>query len=139
VKALRVPGGASFGRNRLDGLVDRAKELGAKGLAWFKVTSSEPAAVDSPLDKFLGDPERSALVTGTGAAEGDLVLVVADQWSTVCGVLGALRLDLGRMPITEGGRRFCWVTDFPLFEGVAAPRRPGSDRHRSPEGPLPGL
>ncbi len=38
--------------------------------------------------------------------------------TTVCSVLGALRLDVGRMPITEGGRRFCWVTDFPLFEGV---------------------
>jgi aspartyl-tRNA synthetase len=118
VKALRVPEGASFGRNRLDGLVDRAKELGAKGLAWFKVTSVEPPTVDSPLDKFLGDPERAALVSGTGAAAGDLVLVVADAWPTVCSVLGALRLDVGRMPITEGGRRFCWVTDFPLFEGV---------------------
>jgi aspartyl-tRNA synthetase len=129
VKALRVPGGASLGRNRLDGLVDRAKELGAQGLAWFKVTSSEPATVDSPLDKFLGDPERSALVTGTGAADGDLVLVVADQWPTVCGVLGALRLELGRMPITEGGRRFCWVTDFPLFEGVDDDGRPIAAHH----------
>ncbi len=129
VKALMVPGGASLGRNRLDGLVERAKDLGAKGLAWFKVTSSEPATVDSPLDKFLGDPERSALVTGTGAAAGDLVLVVADEWSRVCAVLGALRLDLGRMPITEGGRRFCWVTDFPLFEGVDSESRPIAAHH----------
>jgi aspartyl-tRNA synthetase len=129
VKALRVPGGASLGRNRLDGLVDRAKELGAKGLAWFKVTSSEPATVDSPLDKFLGDPERGALVTGTGAIGGDLVLVVADEWSTVCGVLGALRLDLGRLPITEGGRRLCWVTDFPLFEGIDEEGRPIAAHH----------
>jgi aspartyl-tRNA synthetase len=129
VKALRVPDGASFGRNRLDGLVDRAKELGAKGLAWFKVTAVDPAAVDSPLDKFLGDPERHALVTGTGAAAGDLVLVVADEWATVCSVLGALRLDLGRPPITEGGRRFCWVTDFPLFEGVDDEGRPIAAHH----------
>ncbi|HXQ75868.1 MAG TPA: aspartate--tRNA ligase [Acidimicrobiales bacterium] len=129
VKALRVPGGASFGRNRLDTLVDRAKALGAQGLAWFKVTSTGPAVVDSPLDKFLGDPERTALVTGTGAADGDLVLVVADVWPTVCAVLGALRLELGRMPITEGGRRFCWVTDFPLFEGVDDDGRPLAAHH----------
>ena len=64
VKALRVPGGASLGRNRLDALVDRAKELGAKGLAWFKVTSTDPAAVESPLDKFLGDAERAGLWCG---------------------------------------------------------------------------
>jgi aspartyl-tRNA synthetase len=129
VKAVRVEGGASFGRNKLDGLVDRAKELGAKGLAWFKVTSTEPAGVDSPLDKFLGEPERSALVRGTGSAAGDLVLVVADEWHRVCGVLGALRLDLGRPEIGEGGRRFCWVTDFPLFEGIDDEGRPIAAHH----------
>ena len=129
VKALLVRGGASLGRNRLDALVDRAKELGGKGLAWFKVTSTDPAAVDSPLDKFLGDAERAGLVSGTGAAEGDLVLVVADIWHTVCRVLGALRLDLGRPPITEGGRRFCWVTDFPLFDGVDDAGRPQAAHH----------
>ncbi len=68
-------------------------------------------------------------MTGTGAADGDLVLVVADVWPTVCAVLGALRLELGRMPITEGGRRFCWVTDFPLFEGVDDDGRPMAAHH----------
>jgi len=130
VKALVVPGGASLGRNRLDGLVDRAKnDLGAQGLAWFKVTSTEPVAVDSPLDKFLGDPERAALVSGTGASAGDLVLVVADEWHRVCTVLGALRLDFGRLPMTEGGRLLCWVTDFPLFEGVDDEGRPIAAHH----------
>jgi aspartyl-tRNA synthetase len=129
VKALRVPDGASFGRNRLDGLVDRAKELGAKGLAWFKVTGTDPPAVDSPLDKFLGDAERASLVTGTGAQVGDLVLVVADEWNRVCTVLGAVRLDLGRPAVTEGGRRFCWITDFPLFDGVDDEGRPQAAHH----------
>jgi aspartyl-tRNA synthetase len=129
VKAVVVPDGASLGRNKLDALVERAKELGAKGLAWFKVTGTAPAAVDSPLDKFLGDSERAGLVTTTGAAEGDLVLVVADQWQTVCTVLGALRLDLGRPPIGEGGRRFCWVTDFPLFDGIDDEGRPQAAHH----------
>jgi aspartyl-tRNA synthetase len=130
VKALRVPDGGSFGRNRLDGLVDRAKELGAAGLAWFKVTAGGDApSVESPLDKFLGDAERAALVTGTGAGAGDLVLVVASDWHTTCTVLGALRLDLGRLPVNEGGRRFCWVTDFPLFDGVDAAGRPQAAHH----------
>ena len=40
VKALRVPGGASFARSRLDQLTDQAKALGAKGLAWFRVTDA---------------------------------------------------------------------------------------------------
>jgi aspartyl-tRNA synthetase len=118
VKAVLVPDGAALGRNRLDALVDRAKELGAKGLAWFKVASTEPVALTSPLDKVLSDDERSGLVVATGAAAGDLVLVVADEWRRACEVLGQLRLDLGRPPVGEGERRFLWVTEFPLFDGV---------------------
>jgi aspartyl-tRNA synthetase len=129
VKAVVVAGGASLGRNRLDALVDRAKELGAKGLAWFKVTGTDPVTLDSPLDKFLGDAERAGLVAATGATVGDLVLVVADLWHLVSTVLGALRLDLGRPAITEGGRRFCWVTDFPLFDGVDEAGRPQAAHH----------
>jgi len=33
-------------------------------------------------------------------------------------VLGGLRLDLGRPPVSEGGLRFVWVVDFPLFEAA---------------------
>ncbi|MGH9081088.1 MAG: amino acid--tRNA ligase-related protein, partial [Acidimicrobiales bacterium] len=57
VKAMVVADGAAFTRSRLDGLTERAKQLGAKGLAWFRVTggpSGEPGrALDSPLDRFL--------------------------------------------------------------------------------------
>jgi aspartyl-tRNA synthetase len=129
VKAVRVPGGASLGRNRLDALVERAKALGAPGLAWFRVESTAPAALASPLDKVLSDAERSALVVSTGASEGDLILVVADQWRTVCDVLGQLRLDLGRPPIGEGERRFLWVTEFPMFDGVDEEGHPQAAHH----------
>jgi aspartyl-tRNA synthetase len=33
-------------------------------------------------------------------------------------VLGLLRLELGRPPVTEGGLQFLWVVDFPLFESL---------------------
>ncbi|MDR3649058.1 MAG: aspartate--tRNA ligase, partial [Acidimicrobiales bacterium] len=129
VKALRVPGGSSLGRNRLDSLVERAKELGAKGLAWFRVTSDAPLALNSPLDKVLTDAERSGLASRTGAVAGDLVLVVADEWRTVCDVLGQLRLDLGHMPVGTGERRFLWVTEFPLFDGTDEDGNPRAAHH----------
>ena len=116
VKALAVPGGAELGRSRLDALVARARELGAQGLAWFRVGAGEPPTLDSPLDKFLSDEERAGLVGASGAGAGDLVLVVADQWARACTVLGGLRLELGRPPLSEGPLRLLWVTDFPLFE-----------------------
>jgi aspartyl-tRNA synthetase len=129
VKAVRVPGGATLGRNRLDGLVERAKALGAPGLGWFRVESTDPVSLASPLDKALSDAERSGLVSTTGAGQGDLLLVVADEWRTVCDVLGQLRLDLGRMPPGEGERRFVWVTEFPMFDGVDEEGNPQAAHH----------
>ena len=51
-----------------------------------------------------------------GAVAGDLLLIVAGKRAMVRDVLGTLRLDLGRPPVSEGGLRFVWVVDFPLFE-----------------------
>jgi len=115
VKAIRVPGGADATRSRLDDLTDRAKRWGAKGLVWMRV---EDGGVNSPVAKFLTDAEIASLVAATDAVPGDLLLVVADAWRTVCHVLGLLRLELGRPAVTEGGLRFLWVVDFPLFEDV---------------------
>jgi aspartyl-tRNA synthetase len=129
VKALCVSQGSMLPRNRLDALVERAKELGAKGLAWFKVASDAPVELTSPLDKVLSDAERSGLVHATGAVAGDLVLVVADEWRTACEVLGQLRLDFGRPPVYEGERRFLWVTEFPLFDGTDEDGHPQAAHH----------
>jgi aspartyl-tRNA synthetase len=126
IKALRVPGGADATRSRLDDLTDRAKRWGAKGLVWMRV---EDVGVNSPVAKFLSDAEVSALVSVTGAEAGDLLLLVADEWRTTCHVLGLLRLELGRPAVTEGGRRFLWVVDFPLFEDVGPDGSPVPAHH----------
>lgn len=115
VKAMRVPEGASYSRARLDQLTEQAKGLGAKGLAWFRVTTE---GLDSPLARFLSAEEATALVTLDGAAVGDLVLVVADEYELACHVLGALRVAIGSPPVGDGPYRYVWVTDFPMFEGV---------------------
>ncbi len=125
VKAIVVEGGATFTRSKLDGLTDRAKQLGAKGLAWFRVAGEDAAGegrpgpvLDSPLDRFLTDDERAGLLVTTGVGPGDLVLVVADEYRPACTVLGQLRLQVGGRPVSEGPYRYVWVVDFPLFDGV---------------------
>jgi aspartyl-tRNA synthetase len=121
IKAIRVDPEtaivdlASFGRNQLDRLTERAQKIGAKGLVWMRVTAD---AMESPVTKFLSDDELSAIRARTGARDGDLVLIVADEWSTTCEVLGTLRNDLGRPAVHEGPYRYVWVIDFPLFVGV---------------------
>ena len=116
VKGIRVEGGAEFTRSRLDDLTDRAKRWGAKGLVWMRV--KDGGELDSPVAKFLSADELAGLVAPTEAVPGDLLLLVADERPAVCHVLGLLRLELGRPPVTEGGLQFLWVVDFPLFEAL---------------------
>jgi aspartyl-tRNA synthetase len=116
VKGIRVPEGASKTRKELDGLVEEAQQLGAKGLVWMKVDG--PTEVTSPVAKFLSQDEISGLVSTLEGEAGDLLLLVADERRQVRHVLGNLRLQLGRPPVNEGGLNFLWVVDFPLFEAI---------------------
>jgi aspartyl-tRNA synthetase len=116
IKGINVGGKAEeYGRNKLDGLTDRAKQLGAKGLVWMKVTAD---GLDSPVVKFLSDDEQSALRTKLDASAGDLLLIVADDRHVVRNVLGTLRTDIGRPPVSEGPYKYVWITEFPMFEGT---------------------
>jgi aspartyl-tRNA synthetase len=126
VKGIRVPGGAELSRKRLDELTDAAKRWGAKGLVWMRV---QPDALDSPVAKFLSDDELGGLRTQLAAEPGDLLLLVADHRHVVRHVLGLLRLELGRPPISEGGLHYLWVVDFPLFEGLGDDGSPVPAHH----------
>ena len=116
IKGINVTGAAGeYGRNQLDKLTDRAKSLGAKGLVWLKATAA--GTFDSPVAKFLSTTEVASITEQLGVSEGDLVLVVADEWDVACEVLGQLRNDLGRPPVHQGPYRFVWIVDFPMFVG----------------------
>lgn len=130
VKAIRVPGGAELARSRLDSLVQDAKDAGAKGLAWFRLTGDDDAvSLDSPLERFLSESEREGLVQATGGRPGDLLLVVADEHRRACEVLGRLRLKLGGRPVGEGPFRFVWVVEFPMFDGTDPSGNPVAAHH----------
>ena len=132
VKGIRVPGAGESKRNRLDALTDQAKRWGAKGLVWMRVEPADggPGLVlNSPVAKFLSEPEQAALIETLEAEAGDLILIVADERSVVNHVLGLLRLELGRPPVNEGGFHFLWVVDFPLFESIDDQGRPVSAHH----------
>jgi len=126
VKGIRVPGGAELSRKRLDDLTDKAKRWGAKGLVWMRV---QEESLDSPVAKFLTDDELAGIRRALEATPGDLLLLVADERRVVQHVLGLLRLELGRPPVTEGGLNYLWVVDFPLFEGIDDDGRPVPAHH----------
>ena len=131
VKAIVVPDGAAFTRSRLDALTEQAKRAGAQGLAWFRVEATEGggAGLNSPLERFLSDTEREAILLRTAAGVGDLILVVSDEYRLVCTVLGTLRAALGSPPVGEGPHRYVWVVDFPMFDGTDVDGNPAPAYH----------
>jgi aspartyl-tRNA synthetase len=116
VKGMNLPGEGGMSRAQVDKLVDRAKQLGAAGLVWMRVT--EGGRLDSPVAKFCTEAEQIGLGDALGAAPGDLILIVAGASRLVDHVLGTLRVEHGRPPVHVGGLHFVWVVDFPLFEGL---------------------
>jgi aspartyl-tRNA synthetase len=114
-------------RAQLDKLTDRAKAAGAAGLVWMKVEQAE--GVNSPVAKFLSPEEIKSLRERLGADVGDLLLLEAGDRRLINKVLGILRLDLGRPPVSEGGLNLLWVVDFPLFEALDDAGKPIPAHH----------
>ena len=106
-------GGRQMARSALDGLVVRARELGAAGLVWLVVEAD--GSLRSPTAKYLGEDEQAALKRELSAQPGDVLVVVADRADVVAAVLGQLRLDFGQ-PAAHDELAYLFVTDFPVFE-----------------------
>lgn len=119
VKMIAVPGGGTLSRKQLDELTAEAKQFGARGLAWIKLGGDAGAGnMGGPIAKFISPALQQTLRTATGAADGDLLLAVADKREIAWRVLGELRLKLGRTLglMNESSWNFLWVIDFPGFE-----------------------
>jgi len=118
VRGWRCAGGGDRTRSQLDSLIERAQQLGAKGLVWMVV--EDDATLRAPIAKFLSAAELDGIRSTLDGEPGDLLLLAADLASTASAVLGQLRLDLAR-PQGHGnadGIAPLWVVDFPLFEAA---------------------
>jgi len=113
IKGLKVEGGGQLSRSELDGIVDKAVELGAKGLLWLV---KEDSLYKSPVAKFLSDEELKGLTKATSAKKGDLILLAAGDTKLNLDILGQLRPILAKQFNLIGeGFKFLTIIDFPLF------------------------
>lgn len=115
VRAINVKNGAAtYTRKEIDKLVEHAKGIGAKGLAYIR-WADEP---NCSFKKFLADGDLEKICAAVDAHEGDLVLICADKTKTVLSTLGALRLICGKRleVIPEDKYNFLWITEMPFFE-----------------------
>ncbi|MEK6943469.1 MAG: amino acid--tRNA ligase-related protein, partial [Nanoarchaeota archaeon] len=116
VKLLNAEGCAEkLSRNQIDELIEFAKQNGALGLAWMKVTKE---GLESNIAKFFPQEIQKKLIEKINAKPGDLLLFAADKEKVVNDVLNKIRLKLGNDLglIDKSDFAFCFITDFPLFE-----------------------
>ena len=116
VRAINVKDGASkLTRKEIDKLTEHARGIGAKGLAFIRLTEDGTAC---SFAKFMTDEQMSAILEKTDAKTGDVVLIVADaKNSIVLSTLGALRLIAAdKLGVERKGFNLLWVIEFPFFE-----------------------
>ncbi len=133
VAGLRIPGGGAMTRGEIDACTEFVKIYGAKGLAYIKVndvSQLNETGLQSPIVKNLSSAALQAIVTRSGANNGDLIFFGADQAKIVNDALGALRVKVGHeRGLAEKGWRALWVIDFPMFEYDDEARRWNAMHH----------
>ncbi|MGN1133531.1 MAG: aspartate--tRNA ligase [Oscillospiraceae bacterium] len=115
VRAINVKGGAStYTRKEIDKLVEHAKGIGAKGLAYIR-WADEP---NCSFKKFLGENDLDNILSAMNGEKGDLILICADKNKTALTTLGAIRLICAKKLdiIPDNVYNFLWITEMPFFE-----------------------
>ena len=115
VRAINVKNGAgTYTRKEIDKLVEHAKGIGAKGLAYIR-WADEP---NCSFKKFLGEGDLDNILSAVEGEKGDLILICADKDKVVLPTLGALRLIAAKRLdiIPENQYNFLWITEMPFFE-----------------------
>ena len=116
VRGINAQGQGMLPRKKIDAMVDAAKGIGAKGLAWLAI--QEDGSYKSSFAKFMSEEELAALSERMEGKPGDLLLFAADQNGIVFNVLGSLRIQIADSLglLKKDDFKFLWVTEFPLLE-----------------------
>ncbi|WP_374443533.1 aspartate--tRNA ligase [Stella sp.] len=115
VRAIRAPAAAQRPRSFFDKLNDWARGEGAAGLGYITLVDGE---AKGPIAKFLSAELVAEIRAATGAVDGDAVFFVGDKKAAAEKLAGQARNRIGQeMGLYEEGTfRFCWITDFPMYE-----------------------
>ena len=115
VRAIAVPGAGSQPRSFFDKLNEWAREQGGGGLGYMIF---EADGAKGPIARNLEAARAEVIRDRSGAAAGDAVFFVAGARETAEKFAGAVRTRLGTDLglIRSGEFRFCWITDFPMYE-----------------------
>ncbi|MBI1954170.1 MAG: aspartate--tRNA ligase [Proteobacteria bacterium] len=115
VRALSINNVAGQPRSFFDKLNDWAKSIGMSGLGYI---TFENGLAKGPIAKFLDEDHLFQLKSILSLKEGEAVFFVCDQPKIASKYAGLVRTKLAQeMDLIEKNVfKFCWVTDFPMYE-----------------------
>lgn len=115
VKGIKVENLASKSNSWFNEVVDYAKSIGMPGIGYLKV--NEDLSFAGPIDKFLTEDEREALIDKADLKKDDVLFFIADRKKSL-ELAGAIRMELGRkLDLMDSNKYvFAIIHDFPMFE-----------------------
>jgi len=116
VRAIRVPGCGSQPRSFFEQMLEFATSIGMKGLGYVK--AADDMALLGPIDKFVPDEQKKALIERSGLQPNDVLYFISDKAELATAKLaGQIRTELGRrLELLSDDFRMCFIVDFPMFE-----------------------
>jgi aspartyl-tRNA synthetase len=122
VRALNA-GAHELSRAEQDGLNEIVQRHGAKAVA--PIYAGDGGGWRGNLAKFFTTKAIESVNSELAAADGDLLLFVADREAVAAQALGALRLELGeRFGLIPAERHdVLWIDHFPMFEWSETEKR----------------
>jgi aspartyl-tRNA synthetase len=116
IRAIGAPKCASKARSFFDKTIEFAQSQGAKGLAY--IIFDENGEGKGPIAKFLSPEKLSQLKSIANLENGDAVFFSCGKPLEAAKIAGAVRTKLGQdlELIDETVYKFCWITDFPMYE-----------------------
>lgn len=115
VKGIKVENLAGKSNSWFNEVVDYAKSIGMPGIGYLKV--NEDLSFAGPIDKFLTEDEREALIDKADLKKDDVLFFIADRKKSL-ELAGAIRMELGRkLDLMDPNKYvFAIIHDFPMFE-----------------------
>ena len=117
VRGIAVDDIASKSNSWFNELVDYASSIGMPGIGYISVM--DDMSFKGPIDKFLSDSEREAIIEKAGLKKGSVLFFIADKKEKAASKnAGMIRDELGRKLdlIDPNVFEFCIINDFPMFE-----------------------
>ena len=115
VRGIKIEGIGDKSNSWFNEVVDFASSIGMPGIGYITLMSD--GTFKGPIDKFLSDEDRSALIEKAGLKVNDVLFFIADK-TRYNSFAGQIRTHLGeKLDLIDKNKfEFCFIVDFPMFE-----------------------